>query len=37
MESVACESCGEIAMVSRTRNVEGGVLCVPCAENVAAG
>jgi formylmethanofuran dehydrogenase subunit E len=36
-DSVACESCGEIAMVSRTRDVEGRVLCIPCAENVAAG
>lgn len=34
MDSVECESCGEGVMVTRTRNVDGRVLCIPCGENL---
>ena len=33
MDSIECESCGEGVMVTRTRNVDGQVLCIPCGEN----
>ena len=30
LESLACESCGERAMESRTRRLMGKTLCIPC-------
>ena len=32
LESLACESCGERAMESRTRRLMGKTLCIPCFE-----
>jgi len=32
MKSVACESCGENVMATRTREVDGKTVCIPCAE-----
>ena len=31
-KSLTCASCGEKVMESRTRNVEGTLVCIPCAE-----
>ena len=30
--SLTCASCGEKVMESRTRNIEGKILCIPCVE-----
>ena len=32
MKSVTCESCGETVMATRTREVSGKTVCIPCAE-----
>ena len=32
MKSVVCESCGESVMATRTREVDGKTVCIPCAE-----
>lgn len=32
VDSVVCESCGEMAMATRTRKVDGKTVCVPCSE-----
>ena len=32
LESLACDSCGERAMESRTRRLMGKTLCIPCFE-----
>jgi formylmethanofuran dehydrogenase subunit E len=32
LESLACESCGERAMESRTRRLMGKTVCIPCFE-----
>jgi formylmethanofuran dehydrogenase subunit E len=32
-KSVVCTGCGEAVMDSRLREVAGGLLCIPCAEN----
>jgi len=32
-KSITCGSCGEKVMETRTRTVEGRVLCIPCMEN----
>ena len=34
MKSVACESCGENVMATRTREVNGKTVCIPCAEKI---
>ena len=31
-KSLTCASCGEKVMETRTRNIEGNLLCIPCAE-----
>ena len=33
-ESVRCAACGEAVMDTRTREVGGRTLCIPCAEAV---
>jgi formylmethanofuran dehydrogenase subunit E len=30
-KSITCASCGEKVMEPRTRNVDGQLLCIPCA------
>lgn len=32
MKSVECAFCGEMVMETRTRKVDGGLACIPCAE-----
>jgi formylmethanofuran dehydrogenase subunit E len=32
LASLVCEACGEATMETRTRQVDGRVLCIPCAE-----
>lgn len=34
MASLACETCGEKTMESRTRRFDGRILCVPCFERL---
>ena len=34
LASLKCESCGEMAMESRTRRFDGKTLCLPCFEKV---
>jgi len=34
MESLVCDSCGELTMESRTRNYMGQTLCLPCFERL---
>ncbi len=33
MKSELCEVCGEAVMETRTRKVDGKLVCIPCAEN----
>lgn len=32
-ESAICELCGEMVMETRTRTVDGSLVCIPCAES----
>jgi formylmethanofuran dehydrogenase subunit E len=32
IKSVACAFCGEMVMETRTREIDGGLACIPCAE-----
>lgn len=34
LQSLRCETCGEMTMESRTRRFDGKVLCLPCFEKV---
>jgi formylmethanofuran dehydrogenase subunit E len=34
LQSLRCESCGEMTMESRTRRFGGKTLCLPCFEKV---
>lgn len=34
LDSLACESCGEMTMESRTRRFDGRTLCIPCFEAI---
>ncbi|OGP51126.1 MAG: formylmethanofuran dehydrogenase [Deltaproteobacteria bacterium RBG_13_43_22] len=34
LQSLACETCGEMTMESRTRRYEGRTLCIPCFAQV---
>jgi formylmethanofuran dehydrogenase subunit E len=36
LASRTCDACGEAAMETRTRQVQGRRLCVPCSEKTAA-
>ncbi|OAT81362.1 FmdE family protein [Desulfotomaculum copahuensis] len=33
-QSIRCASCGEAVMETRTRNINGKLLCIPCAEKL---
>ena len=35
-ESLVCENCGEAVMSTRTRNLNGRTLCIPCAGDAPA-
>lgn len=37
LASVACEACGEAAMETRIRRLDGRELCLPCFEDALAG
>ncbi|NQT73600.1 MAG: TraR/DksA C4-type zinc finger protein [Chloroflexi bacterium] len=32
MDTVVCESCGELVMSTRTRELDGKTVCIPCSE-----
>lgn len=32
MDTVVCESCGELVMNTRTQQLDGKTLCIPCSE-----
>jgi formylmethanofuran dehydrogenase subunit E len=34
LQSLACESCGEMIMESRTRRFDGKIFCIPCFAEV---